>query len=113
MRMSTARPAFATAPVVNKRRRPADASQMESPNDEKKSINFPIVKGMLMDTEDETKSSPMAMRRGFRSGFARDTIFRNDDADWGDFLKSESIDGFSSEAGFGARVFSFLRGALA
>jgi hypothetical protein len=57
---------------------------------EKKSINFPIVKGMLIDTEDETNSNPTAMSSGFRSGRARETIFQSDEADLGDFLKIES-----------------------
>jgi hypothetical protein len=39
-----------------------------------------MVKGMLMDTEDETKSKPMAIDSGFRSGLARAMIFRNEDA---------------------------------
>lgn len=39
-----------------------------------------MVKGMLIDTEDETKSKPMAIISGFRSGLARDTIFRKEDA---------------------------------
>lgn len=56
---------------------------------EKKSINFPIVNGMLIETEDETSNNPIAMSRGFRSGLARATIFRKDDAVSGDFLKIE------------------------
>ena len=33
-----------------------------------------------MDTEDETRSKPIAIDSGFRSGLARATIFRNEDA---------------------------------
>jgi hypothetical protein len=47
---------------------------------EKKSMSLPIVKGMVMETEDDAKSSPVAMRRGFFSSFARDAIFRKEDA---------------------------------
>jgi len=39
-----------------------------------------MVKGMLMDTEDETKSKPIAIDSGLFSGLARATIFRNEDA---------------------------------
>lgn len=56
---------------------------------EKKSINFPIVKGMLIETDDDTSSKPMAMSKGLRSGFAREIIFLNDEADRGDFLNVE------------------------
>ena len=76
-------------------------------DEEKKSINFPIVKGILMETEDETSSSPTAMSNGFRSGCARETIFQNDEADLGAFLKTESDlkdqpDHFSEVAGTSA-----------
>jgi hypothetical protein len=47
--------------------------------EEKKSISFPMVKGMLIDTEDETKSNPIAIPSGFRSGFAKPTIFRSEE----------------------------------
>lgn len=39
-----------------------------------------------MDTEDETRSKPMAISSGFRSGLARDTIFRNEDAVGGGWM---------------------------
>ena len=39
-----------------------------------------MVKGILIDTDDETSSSPMAIPSGFFSGLASATIFRNDDA---------------------------------
>ena len=48
--------------------------------EEKKSMSFPIANGMLIDTEDETRSNPMAVMRGLRSGFAKASIFWNDDA---------------------------------
>jgi hypothetical protein len=47
--------------------------------DEKKSISLPTVNGMLIDTDDETKRSPIPMRRGLRSSFASETIFRSED----------------------------------
>ncbi len=46
---------------------------------EKKSISLPTVNGMDIDTVDETKSKPTAMDSGFRSGFARATILRNEE----------------------------------
>lgn len=51
--------------------------------EEKKSISLPIVKGMLIETDEDTSSNPIAVARGFRSGFASPTIFRKDDADLG------------------------------
>jgi hypothetical protein len=48
--------------------------------EEKKSMSFPMVNGMLMDTDEETKSRPIAAAKGLRSGFASETIFLNDDA---------------------------------
>ena len=41
-------------------------------------MNFPTVNGMLNDTDDETSRSPMAVKRGRRSGRAKATILRND-----------------------------------
>lgn len=58
--------------------------------EEKKSISFPIVKGILMETEDETRSSPTAKSSGFRSGRARETIFQSDETDLVDLLKRGS-----------------------
>jgi hypothetical protein len=57
-----------------------------------------------MDTEDETKSKPMATNSGLRSGLARDTIFRNEDAVGGALANvpdrtSDSIGDFSSGVG--------------
>lgn len=46
---------------------------------EKKSINFPIVNGTLSETEADTSSRPTAVVSGFRSAFARDTSFLNDE----------------------------------
>lgn len=73
---------------------------------EKKSISLPIVNGTLMETADETNSSPIAWNSGFRSGFAKATIFRNEEADCGDFLKAEvsvrdKTEGFGGVAGPG------------
>lgn len=45
----------------------------------KKSINFPTVSGILIDTLEETSNSPIAIVRGLRSGFARENILRKDD----------------------------------
>lgn len=44
--------------------------------DEKKSINLPMVKGILIDTAEEINNSPMAMSSGFLSGLARAKILR-------------------------------------
>ena len=59
---------------------------------------------MLMDIEDETKSSPMAIVSGFRSGLARDTIFRNEDAVGGALVNAsgrtlDNIEDFASGVG--------------
>ena len=48
--------------------------------EEKKSISFPILNGIDIDTEDETNKSPIAVKRGFRSGLARAMILRADAA---------------------------------
>lgn len=45
----------------------------------KKSISFPIVNGTDNDTDEETRSNPTAISNGFRSGFARLMILRNED----------------------------------
>ena len=75
---------------------------------EKKSINFPIVKGILMETEDEISSNPTAMSNGFRSGCAREAIFQNDDADLEDFLKPErDLKDQSDRFGVGAGTSAF------
>lgn len=47
---------------------------------EKKSISFPMVNGILIDTEDDTNSKPIAANKGFFSGRARATILRKEDA---------------------------------
>jgi len=68
---------------------------------------------MLMETEEEISRRPTAIRIGFRSGFASETILRKDDAVCGDLLKSDNIDDsdFSGAgwSGFGATEV-FLRG---
>lgn len=80
-----ARPAFAIAPAVKMKSNAPEACQRDRPKgivglgEQKKSISLPIVNGTLIDTADDRKSRPMAMSRGFFSGLARDTIFRNDD----------------------------------
>ena len=43
-------------------------------------MSFPIVNGMLIDTVDDTNKSPTAIPRGFFSGFASETMARNDEA---------------------------------
>ena len=48
--------------------------------EEKKSMSLPMVNGMLMDTDEETKRRPFAVAKGLRSGFASETILLNDDA---------------------------------
>ena len=61
-------------------------------------MSFPTVKGMLIETEDETSNKPTANVRGFFSGLAKATIFRNDDAPWLSFAVTARIrdhnDGF-------------------
>jgi hypothetical protein len=54
-------------------------------------MSFPTVKGMLIETEDETSNKPTANERGFFSGFAKAAIFRNDDALWFSFAVTETI----------------------
>jgi hypothetical protein len=84
-----------------------------------------MVKGMLMDTEDETKSKPIAIDSGFRSGLARATIFRNEDAVGGalENVPGRSLDSIgdvdgglgdgvglaSLESGWVARVLDAIR----
>ncbi len=58
--------------------------------EEKKSISFPIVNGMLMDTAEEASKRPMAISSGLRSGFAKATIFRKDEGPWGPLRKMEA-----------------------
>lgn len=61
-------------------------------------MSFPTVNGMLIETEDETSNKPTANVRGFFSGLAKATIFRNDDALWLSFEATARIrdhnDGF-------------------
>ena len=51
--------------------------------EEKKSINFPTVKGTLIDTAEDINNSPIAMSNGFFSGLARAKILRKEDTFWG------------------------------
>jgi len=46
---------------------------------------------MLIETEDETSNRPTANVRGFFSGLAKATIFRNDDALWLSFAVTGSM----------------------
>lgn len=41
-------------------------------------MSFPTVNGILIETDEETRRSPMAVKRGRRSGRARAMILRND-----------------------------------
>lgn len=58
-----------------------------------------------METEDEIKRRPIAISNGFRSGFAKDTIFLNEDAVSGLLLSAEGTTLASTEGfvvgGFG------------
>jgi hypothetical protein len=45
-------------------------------------MSFPTVNGILIDTEEEMSNKPTANVKGFLSGLAKTTIFRNDDALW-------------------------------
>jgi hypothetical protein len=58
---------------------------------------------MLIDTEDETKSKLMAISNGFRSGLARDMIFRNEDAVGGGWVNipGRTLDNIEDLAGGG------------
>ena len=57
--------------------------------DAKKSMSFPIVNGMLIETLDETNNRPIAVANGLRSGLARATTLRNEEEDF----ESESVAG--------------------
>ena len=54
-------------------------------------MSFPTVNGILIETEDETNNKPTASMRGFFSGFAKATIFRNDDALWLSFAVTANV----------------------
>jgi hypothetical protein len=103
--MSIALPALARAPAVKRRRRAAPACPVDSPSgilavvDVKKSIKRPTVNGILSDTLEDSRSSPIAIVKGFRSGLASAKILRKDDELPGSFAKAvgvrrDSIDGF-------------------
>ena len=108
--ISIARPAFAAAPIVKKNRSRPEACQIERSSgicytrfqqqssickenihtgldEEKKSINLPMVKGTLIDTVEETNNSPIAMSNGFFSGLAKAKILRKDETFWGVLLR--------------------------
>ena len=115
--ISIARPAFATAPRVKRSKRRPEACQIERSNgicytrlqsqsiyqenmltglgEEKKSINLPMVKGILIDTAEEINNSPTAMSNGLLSGLARANILRKEDTFCGVLLK---IDGGRNRA---------------
>lgn len=64
--------------------------------EEKKSISLPIVNGTLIDTADEISKSPMAIKSGFLSGFARAKIFAKEAEPRGVFEnKRERRDGLA------------------
>ena len=84
--------------------------------EEKKSINLPTVKGMLIETEEDTRSNPIAASKGFFSGFARDTILPNDDA-LSEAVKlfgssRESMEGRGGGSDFSAIPVEFVEYAL-
>ena len=56
-------------------------------DEEKKSINFPMVKGILIDTAEEINKSPMAMNNDFLSGLARAKILRKEETFCGVLLR--------------------------
>jgi hypothetical protein len=56
-------------------------------DEEKKSINFPMVKGILIDTAEEINNSPTAMNNGFLSGLARAKILRKEETFCGVLLR--------------------------
>ena len=130
--MSIALPALATAPTVKRVSKAADACQIDKPKgicydavseickylfkifpltgpvDEKKSMSFPMVKGTLMETAEDTKSNPTAMSKGFRSGFASATILLKDDFPCESLLNAcdnlDQTEGFGVEPGSGPEV---------
>lgn len=57
--------------------------------------------GMLIETDDETSNNPTANERGFFSGLAKATIFRNDDALWLSFAVSASVRDHNEGFGIG------------
>jgi len=59
---------------------------------EKKSISLPTVNGILIDMDDDTSKRPVAMRRGFLSGLAREIIFRKDDRFEGELEDPELLE---------------------
>lgn len=69
-------------------------------DEEKKSINLPMVKGILIDTAEEINNSPTAMSSGFLSGLARAKILRKEETFCGVLLRigagrnRVSIEGF-------------------
>jgi hypothetical protein len=56
-------------------------------DEEKKSINLPMVKGTLIDTVEDINNSPMAMSNGFFSGLARAKILRKEETFCGVLLR--------------------------
>lgn len=64
-------------------------------------MSFPTVNGMLIETDDETSNKPTANVRGFFSGLAKATIFRNDDALWLSFAVTASIRDHNEDFGIG------------
>src|SRR6266478_2002877 len=64
-------------------------------------MSFPTVNGMLIETEDETSNRPTANVRGFFSGLAKATIFRNDDALWLSFAVTARIRDHNEGLGVG------------
>lgn len=64
-------------------------------------MSFPTVNGMLIDTVDETSNNPTANVKGFFSGLARATIFRNDDTLWLSFAVAGNIRDHSERFGAG------------
>jgi hypothetical protein len=64
-------------------------------------MSFPTVNGMLIETEDETSNKPTANVRGLFSGFAKATIFRNDDALWLSFAVTANIRAHNDGLGVG------------
>lgn len=72
-------------------------------------MSFPTVSGIVIDTDDETSRSPMAIPSGFLSGFASATIERKDDALFvasppADGSRRENMDRFGVACGFGGVV---------
>jgi len=59
------------------------------------------VKGILIDTVEDSRSNPIAIVNGFFSGLARATIFRKDDMFWESLLMNGNMRDHNEGLGVG------------